>query len=122
MRFFRVALVIALAMVAVAYKQTATAAGAAPSVLLVADLREAGEGNDGCAVIIRSVRDAAAHGVHVQELTPDSASPLLKTYRIVTIPTVVILGADGHEQARFVGENGATIKLLQAKLATLGAH
>lgn len=109
----------------IAHSQRAAAGSALEplrSVLLVADLREAGESNDGCAVIIRMVRDVAAHGVRVQEITPDSASPLLKTYRVVAIPTVVILRADGREEARFVGEGDATIKALRAKLATLTAH
>ena len=92
---------------------------APPSVLLVADLGEANETGDGCSAIIGAVRAAKAQGVKVEEFMPDSPSPLLKKYQVVSAPTVVIIGKDGREAARFVGEAPSTVQAIKAKLATL---
>jgi hypothetical protein len=75
-----------------------------PSVVLVADLREAGEPGDACAEIIQAAREARSCGVRVQELMPDSSSDVLRRYWVLTVPTVLILAQDGHKLARFEGE------------------
>ena len=64
-------------------------------MLLVADLSEA-DSADACAEIIHSVRAARERGVQVQELSPDSKSEMLRRYRVLTIPTVLILDRSGQ--------------------------
>ncbi len=91
----------------------------APSVVLVADFREADASNDACAEIIRTVRQASARGVQVLELPPDSNSDMLRQHHVVTIPTVLVLGQNGAELVRFEGENTATVKAIQSRLAQL---
>jgi hypothetical protein len=90
-----------------------------PSVLLVADLREAGESGDACAEIIHAVRDAGKRGVRVQELMPDGSSDLLRRYHILTAPTVLFLSEDGRELGRFEGESRETVTAIRQRLATL---
>ena len=74
-----------------------------PEIILFVDPREA-DTADNCAEIIRVVRAAAKRGVVVRELSPDSESPLLKQYRVLTIPTVLILNRDGNVTSRYEGE------------------
>ena len=93
-----------------------THAGQAPRVLLYADLREIDE-EHGCGDIIRSVRATAARGIATRE-NDDS---LGRAHHVTVEPTVVILDPDGHEQARFEGESGATIDALRAALDHLRA-
>src|SRR5262245_15590014 len=96
--------VAALAIVLLKQHTAATAesgSSVTSSVLLVADLGEADETGDGCSAIIGAVRAAKAQGVKVEEFMPDSPSPLLKKYQVVSAPTVVIIGKDGREAARF---------------------
>lgn len=93
-----------------------------PSVLLVADLREAGEPGDACAEIIHAVREANNRGVRVQELMPDSSSDLLRRYRVLTAPTVLILSEDGRELGRFEGESRETVNAIRTRLATLAGN
>ena len=88
-----------------------------PEIILVVDLREAGS-EDNCAEIIRLVRAAAGRGVVVQELSPDSASPLLKRYRVLTVPTVLILDRDGNVTSRDEGEENSTVQAIRNKLAS----
>jgi hypothetical protein len=90
-----------------------------PSVLLVADLREADEPGDRCAEIIHAVREANKRGVRVQELMPDSSSDLLRHYRVLTAPTVLVLSEDGRELGRFEGESQETVNAVRTRLATL---
>lgn len=92
-----------------------------PAVVLVADLREAGEPNDGCALIIRAVREASKRGVHTAELPPDSRSDLLRRYHVLTAPTVLIFDKTGKEISRFEGEDSATVHAIEARLASLSA-
>ncbi len=92
---------------------------ATPAVVLVADLREANDSNDGCAAIIRSVRQASSRGVSVVELPPGSNSDLLGRYRVLTVPTVLLLDRTGKEIGRFEGEDAATVKAIQTRLAGL---
>lgn len=87
--------------------------------MLVADLREAGESGDACAEIIHAVREASDRGVRVQELMPDSSSDLLRRYRVLTVPTVLILGKDGRELGRYEGESRETVNAVRTRLATL---
>jgi hypothetical protein len=90
-----------------------------PSVLLVADLREADSINDGCADIIRAARDTARRGIPVAELMPDSSSDLLRRYKVLVAPTVLILDRDGREVARFEGEDPKTVEAIRTELAQL---
>lgn len=109
----------------IAYKsrispQSATAdAEGLPRVLLVADLSEADAEDDACAEIIRAVRAARARGVTVQELNPDTKSDLLKRYRVLTIPTVLILDPNGEVVSRFEGEARETVTAVQTQLERL---
>lgn len=122
-RWIGVSCVVIAALAIIVYKQRAVipaeVAAGAPAVLLVADLNEAGNTGDGCAVIIGAVRAARARGVRVEEFMPESPSPLLKQYRVVSAPTVVFIGKDGRETDRFVGEGASTVQAIKAKLATL---
>ena len=94
-------------------------ASAKSEIILVADLREADEPGDNCAEIIRLVREAGKRGATVEELTPDSESPLLKQYRILTNPTVLILDREGKVVSRYEGESGSTVKEIRDRLASL---
>jgi hypothetical protein len=114
---------VALVVVAItAYKvhtKHATVAGAdgLPRVLLVADPSEAD--SDACAEIIQSVRAARERGVQVQELSPDSKSEMLRRYRVLTIPTVLILDQGGQVVLRFEGEDRQTVTAVRTQLAQL---
>ena len=90
-----------------------------PEIILVADLREADPPGDNCAEIIRLVREAGGRGVRVQEFSPESDSPLLKQYRILTNPTVLILDRDGKVVSRYEGESSSTVKEIRDRLASL---
>lgn len=96
-----------------------SASAAKPEVILVADLREAGEPGDNCAEIIRLVREAGGRGVNVQEFSPDSDSPVLKRYHVLTNPTVLFLDRDGKVLSRYEGESGATVQEIRDRLASL---
>ena len=115
---------VALIVVAItAYKvhiKHATVAGedGAPRVLLVADLSEANSA-DACAEIIHSVRAARERGVQVKELSPDSKSEMLRRYRVLTIPTVLILDRSGQVILRFEGEDRQTVTAIRTQLAQL---
>lgn len=89
-----------------------------PEIVLVADPREA-DTADNCAEIIRLVRTAAKSGVTVRELSPDGDSPLLKQYRVLTIPTVLILDRDGNLVSRYEGEENSTVQQIRNRLASL---
>lgn len=124
-RWIGLVCVLLAAVAIVVYKQRASGVAllevgaGTPSVLLVADLNEAEEAEDRCGEIIRAVRAAGKRGVKVEELMPDSASELLARYRVVSAPTVVILGKDGGEAARYEGEEEKTVQAIEAHLATL---
>jgi thioredoxin-like negative regulator of GroEL len=90
-----------------------------PRVLLVADLSEADAEDDACAEIIRAVRAARARGVTVQELNPDTKSDLLRRYRVLTIPTVLILDPKGEVVSRFEGEGRETVTAVKTQLERL---
>lgn len=96
-----------------------TASSQAPAVILVADFREADDSNDPCAAIIRAVRQASARGVRVTEVAPDSNSDLLRRYRVLTVPTVLLLDGSGKEIDRFEGEDSTTVKAVQTRLSAL---
>jgi len=89
-----------------------------PTVILVADLSEA-DSTDACAEIIHSVRAARDRGVQVQELSPDSKSEMLHRYRVLTIPTVLILDKGGQVVLRFEGEDRQTVTAVRTQLARL---
>lgn len=127
-RWAGVALVAIAAIGIVGYKQhrLRTASGQAaqalssdkPEIVLVVDPREAGS-KDNCAEIIRLVRGATGRGVKVQELSPDSESPVLQRYRVLTVPTVLILDRDGNVISRYEGEESSTVQQIRDRLASL---
>ena len=92
----------------------ATAPAVNARILLYADLGEA-DSECGCGEIIRAVRDASRHGVPTRE----NDDALGRELEVTVSPTVVILDAKGHEQARYEGESDATIARLLDSLAKL---
>lgn len=89
------------------------ASSRAPRVLLYADLGEIEE--HGCGDLIKAVRAAGDRGIATRE----NDAALAKLHHVTIEPTVVILGADGKEQARFEGESDSTIDAVRAALAKL---
>ncbi len=97
--------------------ETAAATRASvPSVVLVADPREA-DTECGCGLIIRRVREAKARGVKVVELAP--TDPGVSRYGVSIAPTVLVLGSDGHVVARREGESSETLAAISSDLAAL---
>jgi len=92
---------------------------ATPSVILVADPSEANDSSDGCAVMFHAMRLAAKRGIVVAEVAPNSSSDLLHRYHVLTVPTVLLLDETGKEMTHFEGEDAATVKAVQNRLATL---
>lgn len=88
-----------------------------PSVVLVADMREA-DTECGCGQIIRRVRAAKAHGVIVKEVAPDDAEAG-RRYGVTVAPTVVFLDQQGQVVARREGESDETMAAVAADLARL---
>ena len=115
--------VAAIAVVIIASKarvgQETLTAAVPPRVLLVADLSEADEEGDACAQIIQAVRIVRKRGVSVQEFNPDSKSPLIARYRVLTIPTVLILDEKGEVVSRYEGEDRQTLTALHSSLEQL---
>ncbi len=89
-----------------------------PEVVLVADLREAGE-SCGCGQIIRLVREAAQRGVAVREIDPRKEPDAGRAYGIVVAPAVALLDGNGKVTRRLVGEDADTIKALREALSNL---
>ncbi|MGE5322019.1 MAG: hypothetical protein ACM3SW_04125 [Actinomycetota bacterium] len=94
------------------YSQSASSE---PRVVLVATPAEASSFAR-CGEIIRVVRTAARHGVHVQELAPDSRSDIMDRYHVLETPTVLVLGADGSLRARFEGEAPETLAAVRLEM------
>lgn len=90
-----------------------------PSVVLVADLREAGS-ECGCGQIIKAVRDAAARGVRTREIDPAKEPDAARPYGILVSPAVGILDSEGKLAQQYVGEDAETLAELKAALAKLG--
>jgi hypothetical protein len=101
------------------HNATSATVNGAPAVILVADLSEANDPNDRCADIIRAVREVSKRGIKVAELPPDSNSDLLRRYRVLTVPTVLLLDRSGNEIGRFEGEDSTTVKAVQTRLTAL---
>ena len=87
-------------------------------IILVANLSEANDKGDNCSVIIHLVRQAGKRGIKIRELSPESQSPLIKRYHVLTIPTVLVFH-NGRVVSRFEGESGSTVEKIRARLATL---
>lgn len=87
-----------------------------PRVLLVADLSEADEEGDACAQIIQAVRAVGKRGVSIQEVNHNSNSPLMSRYRILSIPTVLVLDQQGEVVSRYEGESRQTLASLRSEL------
>ncbi|HJW72582.1 MAG TPA: hypothetical protein VJ486_06960 [Geothrix sp.] len=92
-----------------------------PMLILFADLREA-DSSCGCGEVIRIVREAAKHRVGLHEMEPGSTDEMVKRYGLTTSPTVLVLGPDGKEQARFEGEGPDTIQGLRSQLQELAGR
>ncbi len=92
------------------------ARAAAPSVVLVADPREA-DSDCGCGQIIRRVREAKARGVAVEVLGP--RDPAAARYGVAVVPTVLVLGGDGRVVVRREGESSETLAAVAADLVKL---
>ena len=128
-RWVGVVLVVIAAIGIVAYKQqrvrraggqsTPELWSSKPEIVLVVDPREADSKGDNCAEIIRLVRAAGGRGAKIQELSPESESPLLKQYRILSVPTVLILDRDGNVVSRYEGEESSTVHQIRDRLANL---
>lgn len=86
------------------------------TLLLFANLAEADEGEDGCAIIIRTVRAARDHGIAVTEYNSGSSPDVRKQHRVVVEPTVILFDANGREIARHEGEDTATIAAIRADI------
>ena len=118
--------VVAVAIVAIAIvalkghmrRSTAVLGTGIARVVLVADLSEA-DSADACADIIRSVREARARGIQVEELNSDSKSEMLSHYRVLTIPTVLVLDRNGQVVSRFEGGDRQTVVAVRLQLAQL---
>ena len=127
-RWIGLVLVAVVAVGIVAYKidrsrnpAVLTTQSIAPSeaeVILVADLSEANENGDNCIEIIHLVRAASKRGIKTQEFSPESDSPLIKQYHVLTVPTVLVLD-DGKVVSRYEGESGSTVQKIRTRLATL---
>ena len=85
---------------------------------LVANLREANDKGDNCSIIIHLVREAGQHGIPIRELPPNSPSPLIKQYHVLTIPTLLVLH-HGRVVSRYEGESQSTVQQIRARLAKL---
>jgi hypothetical protein len=107
----------------VAYKETLrsdelhhdspAAVAASPSVVLVADPREA-DSSCGCGEIIRMVRSANAEGVAVREVAPGSKES--RDYHVTVNPTVLFLDSSGVVSGRYEGEGSDTIHEIRQQL------
>ena len=86
------------------------------SVLLFANLAEAKEGDDGCGIIIRTVRSARDHGIIVTEYDSGASPEVRKQHRVVVEPTVIVFDGSGREIARHEGEDSATIAAIRADI------
>ena len=91
---------------------------AKPQIILVANLREANDKGDNCSIIIHLVREAGQHGIPIRELPPNSPSPLIKQYHVLTIPTLLVLH-HGRVVSRFEGESQSTVQKIRTRLAKL---
>lgn len=107
------------AVAAAAVVPAAAASATRPSVVLVADPREA-DAQCPCGEIIRRVRDAKAHGVAVVELAPDSPEAG-RRYGVTVTPTVLFLDASGQVISRREGESSEILATITADLAKLEA-
>ncbi len=102
-----------------AVERTTASRTAAPSVVLVADPREA-DTECGCGLIIRRVREAKARGVNVVELAP--TDPGVARYGVSVAPAVLVLGGDGRVVARREGESSGTLAAISSDLAAIESH
>lgn len=97
--------------------QPATAPAAAPSVVMIADPREA-DMQCPCGEIIRRVRAAKAVGIAVDEFAPDDADAA-RRFGVTVVPTVVFLDPSGEVLARHEGESSEVLTAITADLAKL---
>lgn len=123
-RWIGVAAVAAIAIAIITYKQKTGVhvaqqpASESPAVLLVVDPSEENE-KGGCGEINQAVRQAGQRGIAVRELPPNSPSDLLKRYKIMTAPTLVVLDRFGKVTDRFEGEDRKTVEAIESKLIAL---
>lgn len=100
-------------------KTVETDVAAGPTVLLVADPREA-ESNCGCGEIIRSAREAALiNGATYREVDPADGKDEMARLDVRVVPTVLIWTTEGSDPQRFEGESPDVIEGVQAAVAAL---
>lgn len=81
-----------------------------------------GDNSPSCRAIHKLVDEAAArHGkkVHFVQLDWSDDNPLIKTYRIQFLPTVVFVNQQNQEVGRIVGESQAVQQKLKQALAQI---
>jgi predicted RNA methylase len=98
-----------------------TVAAAATTVVLIADLSEAGA-PCGCGQIIRAVRAAGARGVPTKEIDPEKQPTLAAPYRALVTPTVLLLDGAGKELRRFEGEGSDVLAAMRPALEGLSSR
>ena len=109
----RTALTIVLLSSALAY--AAPGSSTKPTVVVVADFREA-DAPCGCGDIIRLARGVASKGISVREVPPGGDRNLIERNHIKALPTVLVLDAAGAVLARYEGESKQTADALRANL------
>jgi hypothetical protein len=94
------------------------AATAQAQVLLFADPSEA-ESSCGCGEVFRAVRAASARGVSVRELDPAQNRDVMRQYRVLVEPTVLVLDQQGREIRRHEGESSDVVAAIRTDLDRL---
>lgn len=94
--------------------------GTGLSLVLIADPRQGNE-LDGCGVIVRMVRAAAARGVPVREISSDTEPSLVSRYHIVVLPSVLVL-ENGSARRLYEGESLETVESIRAEIGALEDH
>ena len=121
MKWIGIAVITAAAVAIIAYKTVGspdrTPSGSGGGTLRVLLFANLGEADDACPCgeIIRAVRGASSKGIATRE----NDDGLGHEYKVTVEPTVIILDASGHEQARFEGESRSTKDKLVAALSKI---
>lgn len=97
---------------------TRAAATGQHSILLFANLREAGS-DDPCAAIIDVVRQARQRGVMVTEIDEGASPQLREKYRVVVEPTVIVIDDKGAVITRHEGEDSETVTAVRDAVGKL---
>jgi hypothetical protein len=123
-RWVPVVAVLLIAGALIGYKQTRRPAATPgpgdlrPAVILIADLREAGD-SCGCGEIIRAVRAAKQKGLAVRELAPGADPKLEARYEVRVNPAVLLLDPAGNVVERHEGEDADTVDAIKLGLSRM---